>query len=182
MLTWHDMEAMRESQVLCRWQVPGGQPARGRALYMTPNVHLQLMERPWPAIDGERPRRTQDRRSAMLNVLGRFVRGDALVLEKDIKELGSKRADDRFRGYWEFRSQGPMTETRLFGFFPRPGAFLGTFFAGRDEFGPHADPSWLSRRRDCQGVWDSLTRCSYLTSPWIVTTRAHLRAYTERTD
>jgi hypothetical protein len=136
--------------------------------------------RPWPDAQGEDPRHTQQRRTAMRQVLERFVKGHALVLARDIKELGSRDRAQHMRGYWEFRSQGRMTETRLFGFFARPGAFIATDFQSRDLYTGQAD--WDDQRARCGAQWSGLTDKDWYVGPWPVELRAHLATYLDRDD
>jgi hypothetical protein len=80
------------------------------------------------------------------------------------------------RGYWEFRSQPPQEETRLFGFIPFPGAFVATDFQPRGKFVTQAD--WDNQKQSCEAKWNALTgTAEYLTSPWPVGTRLELQAY-----
>jgi hypothetical protein len=182
MLTWRDLEAMCRAKTLWRW-TPGGrkQPTDGRCLYLLDDVREAFIARPWPGAEGRGPGQVAVRRGAMLNVLERYVEGLPLRVNADIKELGTKRRDANMRGYWEFRSQGPRTQTRLFGFFARPGAFLATAFEPRDIYQDPAD--WLAQRRACQQRWNAVTRnAKFCVSPWPVETRASLQAYLEITD
>ncbi|KMS59958.1 hypothetical protein V474_07560 [Novosphingobium barchaimii LL02] len=114
----------------------------------------------------------------MRTALERYVKGSFVFLDRDIKELGSKKPRSDMQGFWEFRSQGPMTETRLFGFFARQGAFVATSFRARDEF-VEDESEWLHERESSQKLWDGLTGgAAYLVAPWPVRTRAHLKEYT----
>ena len=182
MLTWTELEKLCLDAKLVRWKIGGREVAEnGRGLYMLPEVHREFSERPWPASAGEDPKHTQIRRSAMRNVLERFVQGHNLRVNYDLKELGSERSDVSMRGYWEFRSQGRMTETRLFGFFVRPGAFLATAFCGRDKFANGSD--WKKRRLKCEELWKAnFDNSKYLENPWPVTDADGLKAYLVRSD
>lgn len=182
MLTWQQLEELCRDGRLVRWKIGGREVgANGRGLYMLPEVHQQLSARPWPASNGEHPNHTRDRRTAMRQVLERFVLGAAIRVKYDIKELGSERSDEAMRGYWEFRSQGRMTETRLFGFFVRPGAFLATAFCGRDEFSKASH--WVDRRVACEALWKNLCSGStYILDPWPVVDAEELNSYLVRSD
>lgn len=148
---------------------------------MTADVFERFTARPWPASQGENPQRTRERRSAMRMVLERFIRGDVLVLNQEIKELGSRDTNLGMRNYWEFRSQGRMTETRLFGFFARPGAFVATDFQPRDIFETQDD--WDRQRDKCRATWAIFSGGnSPIQSPWPVQTRAALAAYLNREE
>jgi hypothetical protein len=150
-------------------------------LYMLPDAFDGIQSRPWPAAEGESPSRTKARRSAMRTALERYVDGSSLNLNYDIKELGTKNVDEKMRGFWEFRSQGPMEETRLFGFFARPGAFIATDFQPRGQYESELD--WLSQQTGCEARWRAL--CGdrpYMMAPWPVRVRADLAQYLERED
>lgn len=150
---------------------------------MVPDIALALDTLPWPASQGESERHTRERRAAMITLLERFVRGAVLRNSYDLKELGSAHARTDMQGYWELRSQGRMTETRLFGFFARPGAFVCTAFKPRSDFGGKADPRWLQQRQACEATWQGLfPGRAYLKTPWPVTTRIQVAAYTEGCD
>lgn len=183
MLTWRQLEHLCEEQRLVRWRIAIDQPPKGRSLYMVPDVAEAISNRPWPDSVGEKPAHTAERRSAMHSLIRRFVRGDAINLDRDIKDLGSKKAKNEMRGYWEFRSQGRMTETRMFGFFARRGAFVATDFQSRGLFGNEGDPRWLEQRNRCEQTWRDLAgAASYLVSPWPVRIRAQLAEYLVRED
>lgn len=176
MLTWDELEALVSSGRLKRWNVRGrAPPVRGRALYMEKNVYEQFTQQPWPASQGELPRHTSERRTAMRMTLERYVLGHAVILNKELKELGSDRARTTMRGYWSIRSQGRMEETRLLGHFARPGAFVATRFAGRGEF--RDDPDWKAAKDASDVLWHRLTSKPYLSSPWPVRLRADLATY-----
>lgn len=143
---------------------------------MLPDVRDEVDNQPWPGADGEHPRRTAERRIAMRQVLERYVTGNALLIRRDIKELGSDPVRPHMRGYWEFRSQGRMEETRLFGFFARPGAFVATAFKGRGTFGSQSD--WDTQHAACEARWNQLTGgAAYMTEPWPVQLRRELDVY-----
>lgn len=187
MLTWTDLENHVAAERLVRWSIHGKPPkADGRALYMTPRVHTQFTEAPWPGSEGENPRHTAERRSAMRAALQRFVDGKAVLLRRDLKELGSlvdKPLKPTMRGYWEFRSQGRMEETRLFGFFARPGAFVATAFKGRGEFRPNCPGDWDDQKKKCEGSWNDLFPTEdYYSALWPVLTKDHLANYLESSD
>lgn len=150
----------------------------GRALFMVPAVWAAIHQRPWPAIKpGETKQRTADRRAAMRNVLERYISGGKLTLNHDMAELGSKLPRPEHRGHWEFRSVGPDVQTRLFGFFARPGAFVAFDFRPRDEVDYRAQfETDLAR-------WRLLTfDRSMLVSPYPVNTPAEFEIYLERDD
>lgn len=183
MLTWRELEALCDLQgPLVRWRL-GARPTPlgGRAIYMERGVHASFTDRPWPASGGEDPRTTRTRQAAMRTVLERFVRGDAVRLKYDIKELGTKSRNETMRGYFSIRSQGPMTETRLLGFFARHGAFVATAFEPRDRFVTQAD--WDEQRDRCGETWTRLVgHAPFLTDPWPVETRDHLSTYLRAQD
>lgn len=182
MLTWQQLEQLRHDGRLVRWKVGGREVSdEGRGLYILPDVHEAFSQRPWPASQGENPNRTRERRAAMRQVLERFVLGHAMRLNYDLKELGSEARNSAMQGYWEFRSQGRMTETRLFGFFARPGAFVATAFQGRDQFS--TSRHWRDRRQKCQALWNALTdNATYMNNPWPAVQAADLEVYLARID
>ena len=182
MLTWADLQTHVANDELVRWTWNGKPPpADGRALYMVPNVCEEFQRAPWPGSDGERPQQTAERRAAMRQVLERYVRGKNLLIRRDIKELGSEPIRKHMRGYWEFRSQGRMEETRLFGFFARPGAFVATCFAGRGTFGAQED--WDARRKACEQIWLRIfPNHSWLKDPWPVLLKSNLENYLNSED
>lgn len=182
MLTWSQLETFCNDGQLVRWKAgERSLSVGGRGLYMLTDVHSRFTERPWPDASDEDPRRTRERRGAMRNVLERYVKGQAIRLNYDLKELGTLNRDQGMRGYWEFRSQGPMTETRLFGFVPLPGAFVATDFQSRAEFESAAD--WAAQRAACGQRWDSLTSgAPFMNTPWPVDGRSALAAYLDRAD
>lgn len=188
MLTWSDLELQVAEGRLCRWIVYKGQAARagGRVLYMTPDVQDAVDNRLWPSSDGEKPAHTAERRAAMRAVLKRFVTGKSLNIRRDIKELGSPldgSTKPDMQGFWEFRSQGRMEETRLFGFFARPGAFVATAFKGRGDFGGGVQADWDLQRDECIAAWHFLFPTNdYMTTPWPVLTKDHLQQYLESSD
>ena len=153
---------------------------------MLPDVLVAIDERPWPGSDGEKISHTEERRAAMRMVLRRYLKGEMLNIRRDIKELGShidKATDPGMKGYWEFRSQGRMEETRLFGFFARPGAFIATDFKGRGEFARGVQSQWDAQRESCKAKWEALFPTqSPMANPWPVQTRAQLISYLERDD
>lgn len=178
MLTWLDLETLLHAGKLLKWLPPGLDKVSpgGRALYMTPIVHSEVCHGNWFAPLGELPIVTRQRKQVLRAVLGRYVKGHFLNINWDIKELGTKRVDATMRGYWEFRSQPPQEETRLFGFVPLVGAFVCTDFQPRGKFLTQAD--WLAQRQSCQSVWDSLTcHAAFLDNPWPVRTRTDLATY-----
>ncbi len=183
MLTWRQLETLcGDDGPLVRWTAGRDTvPVGGRALYMERSVHTDFTARPWPACDGEAATRTATRRAAMRSVLERFVRGHVLRVNADVKDLGSRDRNEKMRGYFSIRSQGPMTETRLFGFFPRAGAFVATAFEGRDLFVSQAD--WDNQRELCRATWNRITSgAPFLTDPWPVDTRSNLQAYMSAKD
>jgi hypothetical protein len=176
MLTWNELEALVSSGRLMRWNVQGrAPPAGGRALYMEKDVHEKFTDQPWPASQGELPRHTSERRTAMRLTLERYVLGHAVLLNRELKELGSDRARTTMRGFWSIRSQGRMEETRLLGHFARPGAFVATRFAGRGEF--RDDPDWQAAKNASDVLWNTLTTKKYLMARWPVRLRNDLSAY-----
>lgn len=187
MLTWTELETHVAGEILVRWTHNGKPPQEGgRALYMLPGVYRDFEERRWPASDGEAPRHTAERRAAMRAVLKRFTLGDGILIRRDLKELGSpidKAPGVAMRGYWEFRSQGRREETRLFGFFARPGAFVATAFKGRGEFREGVQLDWDNQREQCLVEWRKLTgEKQPMRDPWPVVTRDDLAIYLEVTD
>lgn len=182
MLTWPELETHVANGTLKRWTHDGKLPILGgRALYMTPAVFEAFQNAPWPESDGELPTRTQERRSAMRAVLKRFTLGQGMLIRRDIKELGSPLEGAPkvgMRGYWEFRSQGKIHETRLFGFFARHGAFVATDFKGRGEFRQGNQQDWDDQRKSCLARWEALTgSASFVQEPWPVLTRDQLTSY-----
>jgi hypothetical protein len=179
MLTWVDLVALSDADKLRAW-LPSRANATEvgeRVLFMLPDVHESFESAPWPSSSGERAAATRERRAAMRSVLTRFVKGHVLNLRNDIKELGSQDADPSMRGFWEFRSQGPMSETRLFGYFALKGAFVATDFRSRGDFDGNPG-EWKRTRHSSRLLWDSLTsHASPLQSPWPVLTRADLKEY-----
>jgi hypothetical protein len=112
----------------------------------------------------------------MRQVLERFCEGSHVNIGYDLKELGSEHLSQQMRGFWAFRSQGPIEQTRLFGFFAAKGAFIATSFRARGELSGHL---WLAERSSSQARWDGISNGkSYLSAPWPVLTRAHLKEYT----
>jgi hypothetical protein len=111
----------------------------------------------------------------------RFVLGQNLRVKYDLKELGSERNDIRMKGFWEFRSQGRMHETRLFGFFARPGAFVATKFRSRDDFQNKND--WIAERLAGEARWREIAGDTpYLNEPWPVDGSASMQSYLSRKD
>lgn len=176
MLTWSDLEVLCEARKLTRWKgppVPRG--LKPRFLYLTSEVHDQIANRPWPSADGERPDRTALRRTAMRAVLHRFSQGHMLNVNRDMKELGSRDVNAQMRGFWEFRSQGPIHETRLFGFFARRGAFVGLRFGSRDGM---QDADFETELGHCNQIWQELfSDAEPLSEPWPVLARPDLEEY-----
>jgi hypothetical protein len=135
MLTWDDLEALLRAGKLKLWDPKrlGKVPPDGRALYMLPDVFEAVLDKPWPSAGrGEPAARTRERRSYMRRVLERYVTGGIINLNSDLAEMGSKLPKPHHRGWWEFRSQGPSVQTRLFGFFARRGAFVATGFRSKE--------------------------------------------------
>ena len=176
MLTWEELEAIVVQKRLVRWTCGSAHPPEGgRALYMTPDVFAGVSAREWPASLGETVTRTRDRRSAMRQVLERFVKGHALVPRKDVKELGSENIQPSMKGYWSIRSQGPIEQTRILGFFARPGAFVATAFKPRSSL----TEQWQAQKRLCEIEWGILfpgAKC--LGKPWPVLMRSEYEEYT----
>ena len=180
MLTWRDLEAHCAHGRLVKWSPRQGShpPEGGRALYMSPKVYADFEQSPWPGSTGEKPTQTRRRRAAMRTALERYWNGDAINLRHDIKELGSEPVNAKMRGFWEFRSQGPMEETRLFGFFAFKGAFVSLSFKGRGHFASDRG-AWHAERNACEAQWSALSNGHlYLAAPWPVLTRSQLLAYT----
>ncbi|RYZ90713.1 MAG: hypothetical protein EOP06_07590 [Proteobacteria bacterium] len=114
-------------------------------------------------------------------MLERFVKGDALLHERDLKELSFGGQRPAMRGYWEIRSQGRMEETRLFGFFARPGALVGTGFEGKGRLLSGDD--YKARRAACGKIWDALLPgCRWIQDPWPVETKDHMYSYLNRVE
>lgn len=183
MLTWRELEALcGEGKPLVRWTVGRRNvPASGRALYLKRSIHERITASPWPGAVGESPTRTQVRRQALRSVLERYVVGHAIRVNYDMKDLGTKRLDANMQGYFAFRSQGPMTETRLLGFFARPGAFVATGFRTKDEL--PSQKEWDEQRQQCGEAWRDITGSApFLNAPWPVQTRVHLNAYLSAKD
>ena len=160
-LTLAELEAMclGSGAQLERWRVRGGRaPPAGRGLYLMKGVHAEIYSKPWPrAAEDLSDLITAKRRAAMHAVLERFAIGHAMIIRSDMKELGTLQRRQDFRGWWEIRSQGPMTETRLFGFFALPGAFIGVDFQPRDRFGGRNDPQWAIEHTKCISLWNGLS-------------------------
>jgi hypothetical protein len=113
----------------------------------------------------------------MRAVLERFVAGGRVTLNHDMAELGSKLLRPQHRGHWEFRSVGPSMQTRIFGFFARPGAFVAFDFKPRDRV-DFREQHALDLAR-----WNALTfGAPYLNAPYPVITPADLSAYLEGID
>lgn len=168
-----------QSGALRIWDPDGtGAVPRGRVLYMTPEVFESVLQRPWPGIaPGEMPRVTKDRRTAMKAVLRRFVIGGRVNLEIDMAELGSKLPRPEHRGVWEFRSGMPATQTRIFGFFARPGAFVALDLKARDEI------DFRQQCREAYSAWATLTGgAAYLNAPYPVKTAVEFAVYLDRED
>lgn len=176
MLTWDQLEALCADKVLARWTSPPPAPGfKRRLLYMAADVHESISLRPWPDADGERPQRTAVRRQAMRALLNRYARGEGLNLGRDIKELGTRDVDASMRSFWEFRSQGPIHETRLFGFFARPAAFVALSFGSRAGM---VDADFEAERASCQQAWDDIAdQAMPLDEPWPVRLRSELESY-----
>ncbi len=105
----------------------------------------------------------------MRAVLERYVIGAHLNFNIDMKELGSLKPDSSMQGFWEFRSGLPVEQTRLFGFFGRPGAFVATSFQPRGNFGGMSDPAWKAVRQDGEKHWNDLFgEKEYIKMPWPV--------------
>jgi hypothetical protein len=182
LLTWAQLRGFCPEK-LVHWVPPGRDTcAEGRCLYLLPAVSRQLSARPWPDSRGESVQRTSQRRGAMFAVMEAFVDGARLVLNGDIKELGSEDPlRPNMRGYWALRSQGLRTQTRLLGFFARPGAFVATDFGSRDRL--NLPNGWPNSRRVSTTRWNALTgRAAYLDSPWPVSSTEKLSIYLDRCD
>lgn len=181
MLTWDDIKGLCDCGAGILW-LPRGYtevPPEGRALVMLPNVYQEFCHGTWFAPAGEPSARTRERKASLRLVLERYVKGHHLNLNRDIKELGTKKINAAMRGCWEFRSHPPKEETRLFGFFARPGAFIAVSFQARGKFVTQND--WQVQRNLCHGYWNSLTgTVPYMTGPWPVLLSADLAEYTER--
>lgn len=184
MLTWSELETHVAARKLRKWEPSkAGTAPDGRCLYMTPDVFEAILVKPWPATRAVSLCRARDRRAAMRMVLERYVKGFGLNLDRDMKELGSMKQNAAMRGFWEFRSGQPIEETRLFGFFARPGAFVAFSFEPRGKFGGASDPAWKAERDVCETGWKTLFGARpYLTSPWPVRDRPAFLTYVDRTD
>ena len=182
MLTWEQLEKHVVDGRLMKWTCGLKQtPDAGRVLYVLPEVYEALTQKPWPASDGERHVHTKERRQAMRQVLERFVKGHAMLVNREVKELGSASMLTHMRGYWEFRSMGRMEETRLFGFFARTGAFVATAFCARGSFTKQAD--WDRRRQLCDKLWAGIfPNDSFLDEPWPVNAKPEMNSYLDRVD
>jgi len=182
MLTWRDLIALCDAGRLARWtQRPGGTVAKGdRVLFMLPEIYEAFQQASWPGSDGEDPRRTASRRTAMRAVLNRYVTGKVLVIRADIKELGTDPKREKMRGLWEFRSQGAIPETRLLGFFARPGAFVALEFDSRGRY--EGDGEWVKAKDRCDQAWSRLVgQIPYQNTPWPVTLRSEMMEYLDVT-
>ncbi|KRA81633.1 hypothetical protein ASD76_14010 [Altererythrobacter sp. Root672] len=181
MLTWTDLEALVQDGHLILWdpRKHGKVLPNGRALYMVPAVFDAILNGPWPGtMPGDRLSLARERKMAMRQVLERYVIGGHLNLERDIAELGSKILRPEHRGFWQFRSQGPWVETRLFGFFARPGAFVATDFAARDAVG-----DYRVRYSSSSATWAALAgSIPFMMGPYPVETPEHLQSYLDRDD
>lgn len=185
MLTWAEIEAQRANGRLVLWlpsprmQIEAG----SRCLYMLKSVHDAFDARPWPSTQPLSPAIEKLRRQTMRAVLSRYVTGKGLNYGSDMKELGSRTVDTKFNGFWEFRSQPPKEETRLFGYFARPGAFVATSFKGRGSFGGIDHSSWLAEQQHCEQEWRNLFGPkAYMKKPWPVRMKTELKAYLDRDD
>lgn len=182
MLTWADLDALCKDSVLVLWRIGGRATIQnGRCLYMLADVHQRFSNGTWPGSQGELPKRTSQRRSAMRQAVERYVLGHAVLLDRELKELGTKSANATMRGFWEFRSGPPMEETRLFGFFARPGAFVATDFQPRGNYQTQAH--WDAQCLGCKARWAAIASDhDFMVDPWPVRLRADLAKYLERTD
>lgn len=188
MLTWEDLEGHREAGRLVKYTA--GLPATGtdgRCLYMLPDVFEAFQKRPWPSTEYMSPHILRERRAAMRQVLERYVKGLHLNVNYDIKELGSELLNPEMRGLFEFRSGPPIEQTRLFGFFARPGAFVATSFRSRGEFevtdGEDKHSPWASEFANSTAAWHNIFGAeTYLSKPWPVGTLAELLDYMTHAD
>ena len=174
MLTWDELEMHRPQGRLVKWQSSGRAKTGvdGRCLYMLGDVYDAIQKRPWVTTQWHSPSQIKSRRQAMRAVLERYVSGSHLNLNYDMKELGSLKPDATMQGFWEFRSGLPVEQTRPFGFFARPGAFVATSFQPRGAFGGIADPAWLKVREEGEGQWAALFGAKpYMKMPWPVLTK-----------
>jgi hypothetical protein len=185
MLTWEALELHRSDGKLVSWMAGKKQTRlNGRCLYMFPDVFDAFVKKPWPATMSHTPRELKNRRLAMRAVLERFVLGGWINVEDDLKELGSMRLDGSMRGLFEFRSGLPIEQTRLFGFFALPGAFVATSFRARGEFdveeGDDPQRPWDMERLSSEATWRGLFRKEeYVLNPWPVLTQEKLDTYLE---
>lgn len=161
-------------------------PPAGRALYMTGEVYEKYQVAPWPQTIPQTPRGMKERRTAMKAVLRRYVAGGHMNIRYDLKELGSEHVNADMQGFWEFRSGPPVEQTRLFGFFARPGAFIATSFRARGELeasgGQSAHDPWLNERVTAEATWQTLfPNQRYMREPWPTMTQASLNFYVDTT-
>lgn len=185
MLTWEALERHRSDGKLFCWMA-GKKQTRldGRCLYMFPDVYEAFVRKPWPATMSHTPSELRNRRLAMRAVLERYVLGGIVNIEDDLKELGSMRLDQSMRGLFEFRSGLPVEQTRLFGFFALPAAFVATSFRARGEFdvedGKDRQEPWDDERAASETQWRELFGDEeYVKSPWPVLTQQTLNPYLE---
>lgn len=188
MLTWDELQRLELDERLVRWKVGQAEtPAGGRALYMLPEVHEAVQQKPWPETMHHGFSERRNRRAAMRAVLNRYTLGGTVNNAVDLKDLGTKRLDESMRPLFAMRSGGPMEQTRLLGFFARPGAFVATSFRARGYFS-HEDPGerikkWQAERVHCEAVWrEQIGDPAWLRDPWPVLTNVDLRKYIDRDD
>lgn len=183
MLTWGDVERQCADGRLVKWlpSVRTETKEGDRCLYMLKPVFDQFQTGKWPSSVELRPSEENARRRTMRMVLERYVTGKFLNLKYDMKELGSgTERSEVMRGFWEFRSGPPAEQTRLFGFFARPGCFIATSFKAR---GTLPKGLWVEEKSDSEKIWASLwPNDIYLKKPWIVSTKAEFSAYLDRED
>jgi len=182
-LTWVELQQHAAAGILRPWL--GGFteiPPAGRALYMTGDVYEKYQVSPWPMTMPQTPRGMRERRTAMKAVLRRYVSGGHMNIRYDLKELGSESINTQMQGFWEFRSGPPIEQTRLFGFFARPGAFVATSFRARGELEANGNQSahdpWANERVLAETTWQALfPNHKYLCEPWPAMTQESLNFY-----
>jgi hypothetical protein len=150
---------------------------------MLGDVFDAVQKRPWETTQSLSPAVLKARRQAMRAVLERYIIGAHLNFNVDMKELGSLKPDSSMQGFWEFRSGLPVEQTRLFGFFARPGAFLATSFQPRGKFGGMSDPAWKVEREEGEKRWRALFGDKeYIKMPWPVASKDQFFQYLDRKD
>lgn len=185
LLTWAELEQHAAAGILMSWLGGFAEiPSDGRALYMTREVYEKYQVAPWPVTMPQTPRGMKERRTAMKAVLRRYVGGGHMNIRYDLKELGSENVNTDMQGFWEFRSGPPVEQTRLFGFFARPGAFVATSFRARGELEASGDQAahdpWLNERVSAESTWQTMfPNRRYMREPWPAITQDSLYPYVD---